>query len=512
MAFTRASGVLLHPTSLPGRYGVGDLGEWAYRFVDYLVEAKQSLWQVLPLGPTSYGDSPYQALSSFAGNTLLISIDQLVEDGWLLPDEVATTLPEFSATHVDYGTVIDYHNGMLATAYERFKANPGKSEREFSAFRHGNRAWLDDFALFMTLKTVHEGRPWVEWESALALYQPAAIAAAHAQYADLVEQYAFRQWQFFKQWFALKSYANNMGIRFIGDAPIFVAHDSSDVWGNQKLFYLDKQGNPTVIAGVPPDYFSADGQRWGIPHYRWDRMAKDGYGWWIARLKAILSMVDVLRIDHFRGFEAYWEVAASETTARNGRWVKGPGSAFFKVVNAALGGLPIIAEDLGVITPEVEAMRDDAGLPGMKVLQFAWGEISAENPFLPFNHVPNSVVYSGTHDNNTTVGWWKDEKEATPAMKDHIARFVGHPVKEPHWEMIRFAQASVAHTAVVPMQDLLGLDEHSRMNTPGRESGNWGWRMTADDFEHSAKARLADLTELYGRTPSEKKLEDDDES
>jgi 4-alpha-glucanotransferase len=504
MAFTRASGLLLHPTSLPGRYGVGDLGEWAYRFVDYLVEAKQSLWQVLPLGPTSYGDSPYQALSSFAGNTLLISLDLLVDDGYLTADDLAD-VPNFQAAHVDYGTVIDYHNLMLAKAYERFKANPGKGERSFRAFRVGNRAWLDDFALFMTLKTLHEGRPWVEWESDLALHKPDAIAAAHHQHAEIVEQYAFRQWLFFKQWFALKSYANNMGVRFIGDAPIFVAHDSSDVWGNQKLFSLDARGNPTVIAGVPPDYFSADGQRWGNPHYRWDIMAKDGYTWWIARLRAILSMVDILRIDHFRGFDAYWEVAATEPTARNGRWVKGPGSAFFNVINAALGGLPIIAEDLGVITPEVEAMRDGAGLPGMKVLQFAWGGRGGENSFLPFNHVPNCIVYTGTHDNNTTVGWWNNPHEATDEMKAHITRYVGADITEPHWAMIRIAQASVAHTAIVPMQDLLGLDEHSRMNTPGRESGNWGWRMTEADFDNPAKARLADLTTLYGRAPGAKK-------
>jgi 4-alpha-glucanotransferase len=502
MVFSRASGVLLHPTSLPGRYGVGDLGEWAYRFVDYLVEAKQSLWQVLPLGPTSYGDSPYQALSSFAGNTLLISLDQLVEDGWLTAEDVAN-VPAFPETHVDYGAVIEYHNAMLAKAYERCFATPSKADREFRAFCFANRHWLDDFALFMTLKTLHNGRPWVEWETDLALHKPEAVAAAHEKYGDMVNQYRFRQWLFFRQWFALKSYANNLGVRFIGDAPIFVAHDSSDVWGNQRLFTLDQRGYPTVIAGVPPDYFSPTGQRWGNPHYRWDLMAKNGYKWWIARLKAALSMVDILRIDHFRGFEAYWEVPASEPTAINGRWVKGPGSAFFEKVNAALGGLPIIAEDLGVITPEVEAMRDAAGLPGMKVLQFAWGGRGGENSFLPFNHVPNCIVYSGTHDNNTTVGWWNDPNEATPKMKAHVEAYIGHPVTEPHWEMIRIAQASVAHTAIIPMQDLLGLDERSRMNTPGRESGNWSWRMTPDAFEHPAKDRLRALTELYGRAPDE---------
>jgi 4-alpha-glucanotransferase len=498
MVFMRASGILLHPTSLPGRYGVGDLGDWAYRFVEYLVEAKQSLWQVLPLGPTGFGNSPYQALSSFAGNTLLISLDGLIEDGWLTAEDVADA-PAFPETRVDYGAVIAYHNKMLVKAYERFRAKPGRAERAFRAFCYANRHWLDDFALFMTLKALHNERPWIEWETDLALHKPEATAAAHRQYADIVNQYRFRQWLFFKQWFALRTYANNLGIRLIGDAPIFVAHDSCDVWSNQKLFKLDERGCPTVVAGVPPDYFSPTGQRWGNPHYRWDVMEKDGYRWWIARLKAAFSLVDILRIDHFRGFEASWEVPVSEPTAIKGEWVKGPSSAFFEKVRAALGGLPIIAEDLGVITPEVEALRDTAGLPGMKVLQFAWGGRGGENSFLPFNHVPNCVVYTGTHDNNTTVGWWNDPAETTPEMKAHVEAYVGHPVTEPHWELIRLAQASVAHTAIIPMQDLLGLDAGSRMNTPGRDAGNWEWRVTPEAFEHPAKDRLRALTELYGR-------------
>jgi 4-alpha-glucanotransferase len=493
MIFPRSSGILLHPTSLPGRYGVGDLGDWAYYFVDYLAAASQSVWQILPLGPTSYGDSPYQTLSAFAGNTLLISLDKLVEEGWLSSDDLADA-PEFPHDRVDYGPVIDYHNQMLALAYERFSANPGKAKRHYEAWSKHHSHWLDDFALFMALKVIHEGRPWVEWEPGLALRDEAILEAAKQDYADMIEQFRVRQWWFFKQWSELKTYANNSGIRLIGDAPIFVAHDSSDVWANQELFYLDEQGNPTVIAGVPPDYFSPTGQRWGNPLYRWEVMAKDNYAWWLDRLAATFELVDILRIDHFRGFEAYWEVPASEPTAMIGQWVKGPGLAFFEVVEKTFGALPIIAEDLGVITPEVVAIRDATGLPGMKVLQFAWGGRGGENSFLPYNHVPNSVVYSGTHDNNTTLGWWQDETDG--AIRSHLARFIDRPVQEPNWEMIRLA---------IPMQDVLSLGEEARMNVPGRPGGNWTWRVLPEQLEDTAIDRLAKLTVLYGRAPQERK-------
>ncbi|MDK3162024.1 4-alpha-glucanotransferase [Kamptonema cortianum] len=499
MPFPRESGVLLHPTSLPGRYGVGDLGDWAYRFVDYLHSAGQKLWQVLPLGPTSYGDSPYQALSGFAGNPLLISLDRLQREGLLSAADLAD-VPSFPEHTVDYGWVIPYHNDKLHRAWVNFSASGDPHLRsEFITWQSANADWLDTFALYMALKDSHGGRPWVEWTEGEALRHETALAQARVRLADPIGEQKFRQWQFFRQWTDLKNYAHSKGIRLIGDIPIFVAHDSSDVWGNPELFSLDEKGYPTVIAGVPPDYFSETGQRWGNPLYRWDVMSYDGYAWWIKRLKATLAMVDYVRIDHFRGFEAYWEVPASEPTAVIGRWVPGPNIQFFHVIERALGSLPIIAEDLGVITPEVEALRDGLNLPGMKVLQFAWGSADGANSFLPHHHVPNSVVYTGTHDNNTTVGWWNDPNEVNDTIRDFLRRYLGRDIGEIHWEMIRMAEASVANTCVILFQDLLGLGAESRMNLPGRESGNWGYRALPADFDHPSRERLAELTKLYDR-------------
>ena len=501
--FPRSSGVLLHPTSLPGRYGIGDLGEWAYHFVDWLVAAGQSIWQVLPLGPTSYGDSPYQSLSSFAGNPLLISFDRLLEAGWLSQDDLAK-VPEFSADLVDFGNVINYHNSILSLAYERFaqKASP-EQRAAFDKWCGENNFWLDDFALFAALKNHNGGKPWVEWPQGEALRQPAALAHAQQAHAPRIAEQKFKQWLFHQQWFALKNYANRKGVRLVGDIPIFVAHDSADVWANRDSFYLDEVGNPTVIAGVPPDYFSPTGQRWGNPLYRWDRMAEDDYSWWIQRIKTVLALVDIVRIDHFRGFEAYWEVPASEPTAIKGRWVPGPGFSFFNVIREKLGVLPIIAEDLGLITPGVVALRDGMGLPGMKILQFAFGGAGGENSFLPHNYPSNCVVYTGTHDNNTTIGWW-NSGEASEDIRSFLPQYIGHNVDKINWDLARVGMASVAHTFVVPMQDILDLGAEARMNTPGRESGNWGWRFTSDALEHPGHERLAYLTKLYGRWPKEK--------
>lgn len=496
MVFERSSGILLHPTSLPGRYGIGDLGDWAYKFVDYLVEHSQKLWQMLPLGPTSYGDSPYQTLSAFAGNTLLISLDRLVEEGWLSPEDVAE-VPDFPDNSVDYGAVIDYHNVMLDRAYDNFVANAQQPQTHgFQQWSEQNREWLDDFALFMALKQHHGGKPWVEWDEGFALRQPEALIEARERHARAIDQHRWRQWMFSRQWLELKAYANGKGVKLIGDIPIFVAHDSSDVWAKPHLFFLDEKGYPTVIAGVPPDYFSETGQRWGNPLYRWDEMALDGYSWWILRIRATLELVDIMRIDHFRGFDAYWEVPASEPTAVQGRWVPGPGAHFFEVIQASLGGLPIIAEDLGVITPEVVALRDSFGLPGMKIMQFAWAG-GVEDPFLPHNHVPNCVVYTGTHDNNTTIGWWHEE--ATPEIKEFVNAYFDREVHEINWELMRAAGMSVAHTCVIPMQDILNLGAESRMNLPGREAGNWTWRATPEDFDHPGIDRLVHYTKLYGR-------------
>ncbi len=496
MVFERSSGILLHPTSLPGRYGTGDLGQWAYEFVDYLVEHSQKLWQMLPLGPTSYGDSPYQTLSAFAGNSLLISLDKLVGEGWLSEQDVVD-VPNFPESRVDFGHVIDYHRQMLDRAYENFVARAQEPQLlALEEWCDRNRDWLDDFALFMALKAHHGGRSWVEWDEAEALRKPEALVAARERHAHDIGLYRWREWIFNRQWLALKAYANGKGVRLIGDIPIFVAHDSSDVWANPDLFFLDEKGYPTVIAGVPPDYFSETGQRWGNPLYRWSEMELDGYSWWIRRIRASLELVDIMRIDHFRGFDAYWEVPASEATAVRGRWVPGPGARFFEVIQASLGGLPIIAEDLGVITPAVEALRDGFGLPGMKIMQFAWAG-GVTDPFLPHNHVPNCVVYSGTHDNNTTIGWWHEE--ATPDIKSFVNAYFDREVHEINWELIRAAEMSVAHTCIIPLQDILNLGAESRMNLPGREAGNWTWRCTPADFKHPGINRLVHYTKLYGR-------------
>jgi len=493
--FPRASGILLHPTSLPGPYGIGDLGDTAYRFVDWLESAGQTVWQILPLGPTSYGDSPYQTLSAFAGNPNLVSLDRLVEAGWLSPADLSD-IPDFPTDHVDYGWIIPWHDQMLTLAYERFTVRgTAEQRREYETWQTANDHWLDDFVLFAALKDSHGGRPWVEWPSGEALRQTNALDNARSKLAKRIADHRFRQWVFHQQWSAIRDYAHEKNIRLVGDIPIFVAHDSSDVWAKRERFTLDQHGNPTVIAGVPPDYFSETGQRWGNPLYRWEVMRESGYSWWISRFRAVLETVDIARIDHFRGFEAYWEIPASEETAINGEWMPGPGANFFDVVQDALGELPLIAEDLGVITPEVEALRNAYDLPGMKVLQFAWN--NPDNPFLPHNHVPNCVVYSGTHDNNTSLGWY--EAEADEHVRWLMSEYLGHEVKEANWTLIQLGMASVAHTFVAPMQDILELDADARMNTPGIESGNWTWRLTEVALEGANKERLAHLTWLYRR-------------
>jgi 4-alpha-glucanotransferase len=498
--FPRSSGVLLHPTSLPGKYGIGDLGEHAYRFADWLESAGQTIWQVLPLGPTSYGDSPYQCLSAFAGNTNLISLGNLISDGWIKESDLAKP-PDFPIHEVDYGPVIEYHNAKLQLAYEHYKTTANDERKNaFHEWCGQNASWLEDWVLFFALKNDHGGKPWVEWESGLALRDKSALTAAKERLSDQLEKQRFLQWLFFTQWNTLKTYVNDRNIRLVGDVPIFVAHDSCDVWANRDRFYLDDEGNPTVIAGVPPDYFSETGQRWGNPLYHWDVMKAGGYEWWIARFKATLSMVDLVRIDHFRGFDAYWEIPASEPTAVNGKWVSGPGIDFFHALNSALGELPIIAEDLGEITKEVVELRDALGLPGMKILQFAWS--NPENAFLPHNHPVNCVVYSGTHDNNTTLGWWLDG-EADDHAKDFVREYLDKDVDEPHWTLIRLGMRSSAHTFVAPLQDVLGYGADTRMNTPGKESGNWGWRFAETVYDDPAKFKLAHLTWLYRRRPDQ---------
>jgi 4-alpha-glucanotransferase len=502
MLFPRSSGILLHPSSLPGRYGIGDLGEYAYRFVDYLVAASQRYWQVLPLSPTSYGDSPYQSPSTFAGNANLISFDKLKTLGWLTDADLAD-VPDFPVHTVDYGWVIDYHNQKLELAYRGFleRANEGY-KAAFKGWVEKQSFWLEDYALFAAIKDENGGNAWVEWANEQELlYEASAIEAARERLAERVDLYRFRQWVFFAQWDELKMYANSRGVKIIGDIPIFVAHDSADVWANRKYFFLDEKGKPTVVAGVPPDYFSATGQRWGNPLYKWDVLKADGYDWWVKRVQATLSMVDYIRIDHFRAFEDYWEIPATEETAIKGKWLKGPNIDFFNVLKEKLGALPIIAEDLGQITEAVEKLRDDLGLPGMKIIQFAWSD--PDNEFLPHNYsTPNCIAYTGTHDNNTTLGWYTGE--ANEGEKAYFRGYVGQEITEPHWEMIRLGMMSVAHTFIAPMQDVLGFGTDTRMNMPGREMGNWGWRFTPEWLDHPSRERLKSLTHIYGRNPRER--------
>jgi len=493
----RTSGILLHPTSLPGRFGIGDLGAAAYRFVDFLADSRQQLWQIMPLGPTSYGDSPYQALSAFAGNPLLINLEKLVAEHCLAPWDFDNA-PVFSAHQVDYGPVIDFKQRLLRLSYENFKNNASNEQKAALAdFIEGQVSWLEDYALFAALKDQHGGASWNTWEVELATRQPQALGRWRKELSDLVGYHQYTQFIFHQQWSALKAYANSKGIRIIGDIPIFVAFDSADTWAHQELFYCDAQGKPTLVAGVPPDYFSATGQLWGNPLYRWDSMAKDGYAWWIARFKTTLQQIDIVRLDHFRGFEAYWAVPAGEETAINGKWVKGPGEDLFRAIEQALGPIPIIAEDLGLITPEVEALREELGFPGMRVLQFAFGG-EADHAYLPHNYERNCVVYTGTHDNDTTLGWLNTASELE---RRNLRLYLGGRWDEIHWEMIRLALMSAADTVIFPLQDVLGMGSEGRMNTPGKAGGNWCWRYAPDMLGAAAGERLKTLTEVYGRAP-----------
>ena len=486
----RVSGILLHPTSLPGHYGIGELGTEARQFLDFLVAAGQKRWQVLPLGPTSYGDSPYQSFSAFAGNPLLISTERLLADGLLLAADL-DDLPAFPEGEVDYGWVITYKQTLLRRAYRQ-----AKEQQDDAAKPAWDAPWLDDYALFMALKDRHDGAVWGAWESALVRRESAALAKARAELSDEIGFYRFCQERFFADWRDLKRAANERGIAIVGDLPIFVAYDSVDVWTHQELFFLDDAARPTSVAGVPPDYFSETGQLWGNPLYRWDVMARDGYAWWVERLRTSLTLFDLVRIDHFRGFAAYWEIPAHEPTAINGRWVPGPGAAFFEAVREQLGELPIIAEDLGLITEDVLALRDHFAFPGMKVLQFA--PSAPDNVYLPHHYEPNCVVYTGTHDNDTTRGWWS---AANPDERDFLARYLGQrPADETiAWLLIRLAFSSVAQTAIVPLQDVLGLGSEARMNTPGTGGGNWAWRYDPARLTPTLQERLRDLTQLYSR-------------
>lgn len=497
MKFNRSSGILLHPTSLPGPDGIGDLGPEAYRWVDFLAEANCNLWQVLPLGPTGYGDSPYQCFSAFAGNPYLVSSTLLYEAGLLTRNDLAQR-PSFPEHAVNYGEVIPWKLYLLQRAFERFtQESPAELTTAFEEFKNQQAFWLDDFALFMALKETHNGAPWDQWEEPLRMRQPQALDRFRALERTRIERIQFAQFLFFHQWQALHNHAHQKGIQIVGDIPIFVAYDSSDVWAHPDLFFLDKAGKPTVVAGVPPDYFSPTGQLWGNPLYRWDVHAAQGYEWWIARVRAALNLVDILRLDHFRGFAGYWEVPAGNPTAEFGRWVPGPGAPFFEALQRALGDLPIIAEDLGKITPDVVELRERFGFPGMKILQFGF-EGGPSDPFLPHNYQTNCVAYTGTHDNDTARGWYE---RAPEKYKDFARRYMACPGDAVAWYMIRTIWSSVACFAIAPMQDFLNLGNEARMNYPGRPYGNWAWRMKVSDLSPSLAERIPELNSLFNRPP-----------
>ncbi|HEY9764168.1 MAG TPA: 4-alpha-glucanotransferase [Trichocoleus sp.] len=502
MSFNRASGILLHPTSLPSAFGIGDLGKSAYDFVDFLERSGQKLWQVLPLGPTGYEHSPYTMnYSAFAGNPLMISLEVLAEEGLLEWKDLAP-LPDANPKYVEFDRVIPHKRQFLELAFERFQsASKEEHQAQLTQFCQEQAWWLDDFVLFMALLEANDGKPWSQWEEAVARRQPKALQAKAEELKDSIAFHRFLQFKFFEQWAKLRHYTNEKGIEIVGDVSIYVCHNSSDVWGHPKLFKLDPQTlEPAYIAGVPPDYFSATGQLWGNPVYDWDECQRTGFDWWTQRFKATLQYVDIVRVDHFRGFEAYWQVPAGEETAINGEWVKAPGEEFFKTLGERLGSLPIMAEDLGIITPEVEQLRDQFDFPGMKILQFAFSE-DPNNTHLPHHYPRNSVVYTGTHDNDTSLGWWETLK---PEEKQFFARYLGYAspdsIQEINWVLIREALASVSDLAVLPLQDVLGLEGWARMNDPSKIPGNWRWRYgNSAMLTEELGDRLRTLTQLYSR-------------
>jgi len=490
----RSSGILLHPTSLSGPYGIGDLGPQAYQCIDFLAETGTGLWQVLPLGPTGYGDSPYQTFSTFAGNHFLISPDKLLAEGWLHENDLAN-LPAFGPNSVDFGDVINWKQDILHRSYEHFRYSGKKYHKDAGLFYNQQAAWLDDYALFMALKEAHGRKPWSTWPAQYRDRAPKALEEFKENHPYAVQRQKYFQYLFFKQWMDLREYANQRGIQIIGDIPIFIAHDSADAWAHRELLYLDDIGNPTVVAGVPPDYFSETGQLWGNPLFRWDIHARDGYSWWMDRLRSVFSRFDIVRLDHFRGFVDYWEIPASEITAINGRWMPGPGANFLEKVKMEFGGLSIIAEDLGEMSPEVFKLRDQFNLPGMKILVFAF-DSGESNVFLPHHYDENCVVYTGTHDNDTVMGWFKRIGEGERTFAQRYLKSSGEDIA---WDMIKLGWSSKAVFAITPLQDLLSLDNSARMNYPGKPQGNWGWRFSESDLSEGLKSKLLDINYLYGR-------------
>lgn len=531
MEFKRSSGILLHVTCLPSKFGIGDVGVEAYHFIDFLHKSKQALWQVLPIGPTSFGDSPYQSFSTFAGNTLLISPELLVQQGYLTQSDIENS-PEFNPSKIDYASVAVYKNELYKKAYKNFNTSAASQQKAaYNKFCLDNLSWLEDYSLFVALKDYfieqrrndknsseykafkkttakclqpnladdyYFGGVWTTWPKGLVQRKPEALAKWKDALSEYMCYYKFLQYEFNRQWQQLKHYANEQGVKIIGDIPIFVAYDSADTWANPNLFHLDSSGFPTEVAGVPPDYFSATGQLWGNPLYDWKAHKATGYQWWINRITNTLQSVDIIRIDHFRGFDEYWAIPAGQITAINGTWKKGPGADLFEAIEKALGNLPIIAEDLGIITDSVRDLRDQLKLPGMKILQFAFSaeDTKRENAYLPHNLSKNSVLYTGTHDNDTTQGWYEHSDD--PDM-DIVRRYMNISGKNIAWDFIRLAYASVCAIAIIPLQDVMQLDSSARMNTPGVPSGNWQWRYTNDMLKDDYAQSLAYLADLFGR-------------
>jgi 4-alpha-glucanotransferase len=495
MNLPRKSGILLHPTSFPGPDGIGDLGPECYSWIDFLHASGCSLWQILPLGPTGYGDSPYQCFSAFAGNPYLVSPVLLLDQNLLERNDFLDR-PEFPVDNVDFGPVIEWKLTILDRAFRKFtKSRSKKLSAAYQEFCQAQAAWLDDFALFMSIKEVQGGGSWDGWPVELRTRQVKALHAFSEKHHSLIEKHKFRQFLFFTQWENVKQYAHDKGIQIIGDIPIFIAYDSADAWSNPDLFYIGKDGKPTHVAGVPPDYFSPTGQLWGNPLYKWSAHKKQNYRWWIERFSAVLKTVDIVRLDHFRGFAGYWEIPAGMPTAEIGRWAKGPGAHFLSALNKAFNGLPIIAEDLGLITPDVVELRDSFKLPGMKILQFAFAG-TPEDPFLPHNYPVNCVAYTGTHDNDTTVGWYA---AGTEQEKDYCRRYLAVSGENIARDLIREIWKSTAAVAITTLQDLLSLGTEARMNFPGKPAGNWGWRFQPEDLSQDLLERLQELNYLYLR-------------
>lgn len=500
MRFERSAGILLHPTSLPGRFSIGDLGPEAYHFIDFLSSAGQTLWQVLALGPTGYGDSPYQSFSAFAGNHYLISPEKLLEDGLLGPADIEGG-PSFDAHRIDYGEAIEQKLGLLKAACDRFEGEKKHPLRKpFVEFCRRNREWLDDFALFMAIKRAHDGAHWNQWEKKIIRRDAATLSSWKRRLASEIGFFKSTQFLFYRQWDLLRRYAHSHGIRVIGDLPIFVSYDSADVWAHRELFTVDAGGKLKTMAGVPPDYFSRTGQLWGNPLYKWNTMAKDDFLWWRRRIGKLLEVVDIIRVDHFRGFEAFWQIPGNAPTAETGKWVKAPGMKFFSTIRKHMGTLPIIAEDLGVITKPVTELREAFEFPGMKILQFAFGT-GMERRFLPHNIEPNSVVYTGSHDNDTTRGYFEKARHEPNDMYSSAKRYLACDSDDLTFALIRAAYSSVADIVVIPMQDILNLPTDARMNFPGRAEGNWAWRFTWDQVDPRAAETFRRMAELYERPP-----------